>query len=180
MSKPAFVYAVGASGTSFVKIGKATDVESRVSSLQTGCPFDLDLWGQAQTWDQRLALQAEATIHRALEPWETRGEWFALHGPIACAVGLMFASRRVRHWSSRTAHWQDRAWEIAKSGAHFELLGHMEDAAILHSCDRDWWKADRADDQWHLVDREAWERHIVRQRGLESGWSTWAAAEAAE
>lgn len=64
-----YLYAVA--GGDLVKFGKAMDVASRLSSLQTGSPVDLVLLG-AVLGPKNL----ESELHAWAAPFRHRGEWF--------------------------------------------------------------------------------------------------------
>ena len=59
----------------YVKIGIATDPHKRLSGLQTGCPYLLQL---LKYWPSPDAPTEEDEIHSLLEPYRHRGEWFKL------------------------------------------------------------------------------------------------------
>jgi hypothetical protein len=67
------IYAIRALGTEYVKFGYTNDVQSRLATLQTGCPWDLELVAQCEgdqateTWVHWRLFQANA---------HHRGEWF--------------------------------------------------------------------------------------------------------
>ena len=74
MSTGGFIYAIGASGTSLVKIGYAKNVERRLRTLQTGHPFVLQVLAS-------IAVDADAQgierqVHVFLAGERRRGEWF--------------------------------------------------------------------------------------------------------
>lgn len=71
-----WVYALQASGTNLVKIGRTTSsVEKRVQEIQTSSPHRLDLIMVIATAD---APTLEQAFHEACAPFRTRGEWFDL------------------------------------------------------------------------------------------------------
>jgi ribosome-binding protein aMBF1 (putative translation factor) len=78
MSKPGgTIYAIGAAGTSLVKIGCTTkNVQQRLASLQTGHPYTLQVLAAlpVETNPHRI----EKLIHQFLETERQHGEWFAL------------------------------------------------------------------------------------------------------
>ncbi len=79
-----FVYFVRCS-TGPIKIGTANDVADRVSCLQVGCPYQLELLGTI-----RGGARAERALHMAFEPFRFRGEWFGDAPEIKKAVrGLL-------------------------------------------------------------------------------------------
>ncbi|MFZ4266652.1 GIY-YIG nuclease family protein [Streptomyces arboris] len=65
-----FVYVIGSTGFSPVKIGKGNP-ESRLDTLQTGSPFLLEI-----LWRTLGGLALERALHARFEPLRVRGEWF--------------------------------------------------------------------------------------------------------
>lgn len=73
-----FVYFLGAGP--FVKIGKTTGApDSRIASLQTGCPFSMVLLAH-----QPGGIKEEFALHRRFEQYRVRtdGEWFRYEGAL--------------------------------------------------------------------------------------------------
>jgi hypothetical protein len=73
-----YIYAIGLEirGRSVIKVGVATNVKVRLSDLQIGCPFQLEVLG---LW--RFAADAETTealFHLAHINKNRHGEWFNL------------------------------------------------------------------------------------------------------
>jgi hypothetical protein len=66
--RTAFIYTAGFSH--YVKIGIANDLGQRIKSLQTGCPFEIQLYGAFPT---REAMNDERIIHRKFRPFWLRG-----------------------------------------------------------------------------------------------------------
>ena len=70
------LYFIRAVGTKFVKIGftnSGGEAQSRLSSLQVGCPHELRVEAHCQG-----GLQDEHRMHAALASKRVRGEWFCL------------------------------------------------------------------------------------------------------
>lgn len=67
------IYAIRAVGTDYIKFGHAVDVQTRLDTLQIGCPFELELVAacdgdhRTETWIHWRLCKAKA--------WH-RGEWF--------------------------------------------------------------------------------------------------------
>ena len=59
----------------FYKVGIADDVKARLSSMQTGCPYPLEL---IEAWRSNNASKEEKAIHALLSRYNVRGEWFML------------------------------------------------------------------------------------------------------
>jgi hypothetical protein len=73
--KDGVVYFLRLEGTPMVKVGFSTNLNQRISTLQTACPWQLQL--EFITRTPHYA-QLEKTIHRALNSSHVRGEWFDL------------------------------------------------------------------------------------------------------
>jgi len=72
-----YVYLVHCDGSDFYKIGRSkNEYEARLSSLQTGCPYDLFM---IKVWDAVDFISLEKLIHEELEPHHHRGEWFVFN-----------------------------------------------------------------------------------------------------
>lgn len=70
-----------------IKVGVTGDVADRVSALQVGCPYELELLGSIKG-DPR----AEAALHAALCIYRVRGEWFMAPKEMRAAIrGLLGA-----------------------------------------------------------------------------------------
>lgn len=75
-----FVYFVRCLDTAFVKIGKASDVEYRISKMQTGCPYELSLMLKIKCESDDNATKIEKELHKAFLFHKFRGEWFQISG----------------------------------------------------------------------------------------------------
>src|SRR3990172_105680 len=86
------IYAIHAVGTEYVKIGvtAGTKKAGRLSSLQTGCPFELVIVAQAD-WPHHQ----ERIIHRYLKRHglHVRGEWFMFEGRTQDLTSMMRRGR---------------------------------------------------------------------------------------
>jgi ribosome-binding protein aMBF1 (putative translation factor) len=76
VSTGGFIYAIGAVGTTYVKIGSARDVEKRRKELQTGQPFLLHILATIPV--ETSLRRIETQIHRFLAEQRQQGEWFDL------------------------------------------------------------------------------------------------------
>jgi hypothetical protein len=65
------IYVVECEG--YIKIGVANDVDARVLTLQTGCPFKIRL---IRSFRSQNAHEEEEAIHELLHRYHVRGEWF--------------------------------------------------------------------------------------------------------
>lgn len=70
-----------------VKVGITADIDLRLRSLQTGCPWPLSLAWLSQDLPARKARAVERKAHTYLARHRTAGEWFAL--PAAEAVACL-------------------------------------------------------------------------------------------
>jgi hypothetical protein len=69
------VYIVQCVGTTYFKIGKALNIDNRLSALQTGCPFELRVVSFIET---DLNTEVEKHLHQKYSNNNFRGEWFHL------------------------------------------------------------------------------------------------------
>lgn len=78
MSDP-IIYFILDENQSLIKIGKTTisNVKSRLSALQTGCPNKLRVIGVI-----RGSTSEESKVHSMFEEFHHRGEWFKMHPDI--------------------------------------------------------------------------------------------------
>ena len=74
-SREGYVYFVRIRDTLNVKIGYSKDPYTRMQTLQTACPFDIDL---EQAFFSTEAFQMEQRLHLEMEIYHVRGEWFEL------------------------------------------------------------------------------------------------------
>ncbi|MCP4325189.1 MAG: GIY-YIG nuclease family protein [Alteromonadales bacterium] len=73
-----FIYC-GDRNNSPVKIGVTSDIESRVSSLQTGNPYQLDCKAFIPCSNKEQAYRLESFFHRQFRKSRMIGEWFKLY-----------------------------------------------------------------------------------------------------
>ena len=92
MNKPLSAYEVGqmsnwvyvmTAGPRHIKIGVSVDVDERVKSVQTGCPFKVRI---VQRWRSPHARKIERAAHVALAKYRREGEWFDLPPKVAVEV----------------------------------------------------------------------------------------------
>lgn len=69
------LYLITSGFEGFIKIGIAKDVESRIASLQTGNPYELELLA---CFDFRDASFIEKALHQKCDENHVRGEWYRL------------------------------------------------------------------------------------------------------
>jgi hypothetical protein len=70
-SRTAYVYLIGAADSRLVKIGRTTDIASRLVALQRMGPARLTI-----LWQTKGGSQLEAALHRKLKDRRSHGEWF--------------------------------------------------------------------------------------------------------
>lgn len=61
-----------------VKIGRSNNPESRMATLQTGTPYDLDIVAKFAMPDSRFANAIEGAFHTVMKEHCIRGEWYDL------------------------------------------------------------------------------------------------------
>lgn len=82
-SKPtSFVYFIEAGDC--VKIGKSTDVQSRITTLQTASQHTLKLVGLMAG-----GAREERRLHAAFSEYRTNGEWFSIKGRLGLFLSLL-------------------------------------------------------------------------------------------
>lgn len=67
-------YSLGVQNAKFVKIGVAADPIKREVVVQTGCPFEVNLWTCVKG-----GYPLEKKIHKFLKMHRVAGEWFRPH-----------------------------------------------------------------------------------------------------
>lgn len=82
-----FTYAIGASGTPYVKIGQSVSPERRLITLQCASHVELILWGTLPGPERRW--------HRLLDAQRYRGEWFDLSGDTGAMIAWLACRRPV-------------------------------------------------------------------------------------
>lgn len=86
-----FVYVLRAKGTNFYKIGRTEQsIENRVRSLQTGCPYKIEILHRIET---NYPLNMERAFHDYLDGCQTVGEWFDIDEDIL--GNMLYMSRSV-------------------------------------------------------------------------------------
>lgn len=78
------IYVIGRRGYP-VKIGMAVDVEKRISELQTGFPYRLDVFATVEVRAAH-ARKIEKACHDRLHSRRRKGEWFQIEPAEAAAV----------------------------------------------------------------------------------------------
>jgi len=75
--KNGYVYIFGNLEYKIIKIGYAKDPYKRISAVQTGCPFDLEI---LKVFEGNLTLEKQ--LHDKYKKYHLRGEWFKLEGKL--------------------------------------------------------------------------------------------------
>lgn len=75
------IYFVSAPNQGLIKIGKATDVNARLSSLRSGSPAELNLLAQV-----RFFPELEKFLHKQLKEHKSHGEWFKATDEVLAVV----------------------------------------------------------------------------------------------
>lgn len=87
-SSPIYVYAIrtekmiGESSefwNGYVKIGVASNVEKRLKTIQTGCPYNLTILNAILCYSENQAYAIEKYIHERFKKENTSGEWFKMN-----------------------------------------------------------------------------------------------------
>jgi len=96
-----------------VKIGIASDVTSRIKSLQCGSAFSLHLWGSFPAGHKReQAVDLEMRIHSILSTKRIHSEWFKISPKDALHI---VASFNVNPPAKILADWHDRQKNLKPS-----------------------------------------------------------------
>ena len=64
----------------YVKIGSSVNIEDRVRDLKTGNPFEIEILGAINDNGQAMCGPLETEIHRSLERFRHKNEWFHYDG----------------------------------------------------------------------------------------------------
>lgn len=67
------VYVLATHDFGYIKVGKTKSPKQRFINIQSGCPFDLNLWLAVRTPKES---EIEKTVHLRLAHCHLRGEWF--------------------------------------------------------------------------------------------------------
>jgi DNA-binding Xre family transcriptional regulator len=88
MGESGYIYAIGAAGTSHVKIGSTRrDVQGRLRVLQVGHPFRLHMLASVAV--ETNLRRIERQIHTFLAEERQRGEWFDISMDVATLEALI-------------------------------------------------------------------------------------------
>jgi len=121
-----FVYLIGATPPTSIKIGKATSIAKRLTQLQTSHPTKLEL---IHSWEVSDARAFEEWMHGLFKPRRLRGEWFAVRSVDVIAAGDMlmrgehaearaFASAMCKYWDAEDAEKRHTEERPRNYGSH--------------------------------------------------------------
>ena len=82
MSRSAYVYAIGREEGP-VKIGITSALGGRLSTIQTGCPFKVDILHYCEMSTAEVAREIESDVHWVWKDRRLHGEWFDIDGDLA-------------------------------------------------------------------------------------------------
>lgn len=77
----AYIYVVGNKEMNICKIGFTNNVFSRIGSIQTGCPFKLEIFCVVEG-----TIQTEKKLHAKYKDLRLNGEWFRYEGKLKESV----------------------------------------------------------------------------------------------
>lgn len=98
--RSSWVYAIACDGGT--KVGVAGNVKKRLAELAIGNPRTVRLLARRRLPSAVYALLAERHIHRMLQAYHLRGEWFAApDGKVRATLSLVCAATRALHYK----HW---------------------------------------------------------------------------
>lgn len=79
---PTYIYVIGRKQGP-VKVGISNAPGSRLGSIQTGCPFKLELLFAVEAKSRDKAIKHERTFHQVYAKQRLSGEWFDLEAELA-------------------------------------------------------------------------------------------------
>jgi predicted GIY-YIG superfamily endonuclease len=80
--KPCYIYVIGREEGP-VKVGITSAPQSRLATIQTGCPFKIELYYVRECRDRNHALEHESSFHGVNAEQRLAGEWFDLSAEYA-------------------------------------------------------------------------------------------------
>lgn len=94
-NRPASLYVIGTDEQpGLVKIGIATNINFRISELQTANPFTLKLIASRDFSSKQEARKYESSLHKLYRPQRVNGEWFQLADADALAEFIHLQAER--------------------------------------------------------------------------------------
>ena len=82
----------------FVKIGRTSDLDGRMKTLQVGCPHEIE-----EATGFSGCGSEERVVHTRLAAHKVRGEWFRWHDGIQAEMRRLSAKARQKQSESRNA-----------------------------------------------------------------------------
>jgi hypothetical protein len=101
--------------TAPVKVGITNNLGSRLSVIQTSCPFPISLVHSLRFPQRDMARHVESGFHQAQRPSRAYGEWFDME-PLNALSILCLMVRMVLHANGIASDDEDRAAEIFNAG----------------------------------------------------------------
>jgi hypothetical protein len=87
-----YIYLLHAEGTHYLKIGRTTNLERRLSAIQTHCPHRLVVLYAVHCRD---SIAMERLLHTQFAQYRTIGEWFAMPLDTPSVLALLGAFYRM-------------------------------------------------------------------------------------
>ncbi len=115
MSQESSVYVIakmdGGKPVSPIKVGISSNMTARLSTIQTSCPFPIDVIYEFGTPSVEIARHIERSFHETQTAYRQHGEWFNLD-PIV-AVQLVCIAYRVAVEITAPSELQERILDFA-------------------------------------------------------------------
>lgn len=130
---PGVVYLIGSDAVGVVKIGKTRGtVQNRLKTLQTGCPFPLNIYAYFTGYTD-----LEAKLHRTFRPLWRHGEWFDLRDKLFDFVSYLESYAHT----GGSLHISEGDLEAALHDCVWSGLGYPEQDPVAYeaSAIRDEW-----------------------------------------
>jgi hypothetical protein len=96
VSQAIWVYVIGRRGGP-CKVGVSADPAERLQAVQTGCAFEVAVWGQFPFASRLLAIRFERRAHAALGRHRLAGEWFDVE-PETAIGAIETAPGYTKYW----------------------------------------------------------------------------------
>lgn len=117
-----FIMASYPGGASFIKIGVATDVKTRLGDLQVGNPVKLVVLGTIKDIPRSRIHSEENRLHKQFADLRAEGEWFRASGRL---LDFVRANTTKPKWAERLA-----ARETSRSSANWRTLKSRRIASL--------------------------------------------------
>lgn len=117
------------------KVGLAANVERRLRNLQTGCPFDLEVFGSLRCESAAQARDIEQRLHGLLDARRQRGEWFTLGAQDVIAIRSLIGAWPVgdleAYWDQAKADARHLMNAAYATGTPVSSLQHPEVFSVV-------------------------------------------------